>query len=99
MEIQRLASRVLRVSAVVMPFSALVQIMNNALQGAGDTKFPMYATLFGIWGIRVCVGYLFGIVLGLGLMGVWMAYGLDVIVRSFLLWRRYRRGAWMKIAI
>lgn len=98
-EIQRLASRVLRVSAVVMPFSALVQIMNNALQGAGDTKFPMYATFFGIWGIRVCVGYLFGIVLGLGLMGVWMAYGLDVIVRGFLLWRRYRRGAWMKIAI
>ena len=51
-------------------------------------------------GASGCVGgYLFGIVLGLGLMGVWMAYGLDVIVRGFLLWRRYRRGAWMKIAI
>ena len=37
--------------------------------------------------------------LGLGLMGVWMAYGLDVITRGLLLWRRYRRGAWMMISI
>ena len=98
-EIQQMASQVLRIPAVVMPFSALVQIMNNALQGAGDTKFPMYTTFFGIWGIRVCVGYLLGVVLGLGLLGVWLAYGLDVIVRGLLLWCRYRRGAWMKIAI
>ena len=73
--------------------------MNNALQGAGDTKFPMYTTLIGIWGIRVCVGYAFAVYLGLGRFGVWLAYGLDVILRSILLVGRYHQGAWMKITI
>lgn len=98
-DVQKLASSVLRISAVVLPFSSLVQIMNNALQGAGDTKFPMYTTLIGIWGIRVCVGYAFAVYLGLGLFGVWLAYGLDVILRSILLVGRYHQGAWMKITI
>lgn len=98
-EIQELASKLLRISAVVLPFSALVQIMNNVLQGAGDTKFPMYATLFGIWGIRVSVGYVLSAFFGLGLVGVWMAYGLDVIIRSAVLWCRYRQGTWSKITI
>ena len=31
----------------------------GALQGAGDTKFPMYTTLIGIWVVRVVVWRIF----------------------------------------
>lgn len=80
-------------------FSVTSQVLTNALQGAGDTKFPMFATMIGIWGIRVGVGYLLAIRLGLGLLGIWMAYVLDLIVRSAALYVRFRRGKWATISI
>lgn len=98
-EVRQMVQSIMVVPVVIMPFSALVQIMTNALQGAGDTKFPMYTTFFGIWGIRVCLGYALGKTLGLGLFGVWTAYGLDMALRGLLLWRRYRQENWTKIAI
>ena len=56
-EVQKLVVNVLRIIALFQPFTFLVQIMTNALQGAGETKVPMYSTLVGIWGIRIGVGY------------------------------------------
>lgn len=95
-EIRSLVAASLRVIALFQPFVFLVQIMTNALQGAGDTRFPMYATLIGIWGIRMGVGYLLASRFHLGLVGVWYAYGFDVTVRGMLLWGRFRKGKWKK---
>lgn len=98
-EVQNLVISVLRIIALFQPFTALVQIMTNALQGAGDTKFPMYSTLIGIWGIRIGIGYLLAIVFNLGLIGVWCAYALDVLVRGILLLKRFYKGKWQKIKL
>lgn len=97
--VRRSVVSVLRIIAFFQPFTALVQIMTNALQGAGDTKFPMAATLFGIWGIRLGIGYLLAIPLRLGLNGVWYAYAMDVTIRGLLLLRRFRQGKWQHIAL
>ncbi|WP_443659884.1 MATE family efflux transporter [Clostridium algidicarnis] len=48
-EVQDMVVIVLRLIAIFQPFAAITQIFTSALQGAGDTKFPMYATLIGIW--------------------------------------------------
>lgn len=96
-EIQNLVISVLRIIALFQPFTALVQIMTNALQGAGDTKFPMYSTFIGIWGIRIGIGYLLAIYFKLGLVGVWCAYVLDVTVRGLLLLGRFHKGKWQRI--
>ncbi len=80
-------------------FNVSAQVLTNALQGAGDTLFPMIATLFGIWGIRVGLGYLLSIRLGLGLMGIWTAYVLDIVLRSGVLFLRFRWGKWTQILL
>lgn len=98
-EVQDMVINVLRLIALFQPFAALTQIFTSALQGAGDTKFPMYATLIGIWVIRVGIGYLLGVILGLGLLGVWMAYALDITIRGILLLKRFLNGKWEKIVI
>lgn len=98
-QVQKMVVSVLRVIAFFQPFTALVQIMTGALQGAGDTKFPMYATFFGIWGIRIGVGSLLAVYFGLGLTGVWCAYALDVTVRGILLLQRFKSGKWQNIAV
>lgn len=98
-EVQQTVISILRLIAFFQPFGALTQIMTSALQGAGDTKFPMYATLIGIWGIRVGVGYIFAVVFNYGLFGVWCAYALDLSVRGILLLIRFLKGKWQKIII
>jgi len=90
---------VLRLIAFFQPFAALTQIMTSALQGAGDTKFPMYATLIGIWVIRVGIGYLLAVTFNLGLFGVWCGYAMDITIRGILLLIRFLRGKWQKIMI
>ncbi|MGL4735840.1 MAG: MATE family efflux transporter [Cellulosilyticaceae bacterium] len=98
-EVKLLVVKVLRIIALFQPLLSLSMIMASALQGAGDTKFPMYATLVGIWGIRVAGGYLLAVVFGLGLVGIWLAYALDVSVRGILMFLRFRKAKWAQIII
>lgn len=77
----------------------MTQILTSALQGAGDTKFPMYATIIGIWVIRVGIGYILAVRLGYGLLGVWCGYALDLLLRSVLLLIRFLKGKWQTIVI
>lgn len=98
-EVQGLVVTVLRIIALFQPFLSLSMVMASSLQGAGDTKFPMYSTLIGIWGIRVACGYLLAVIFKLGLVGIWIAYALDITVRSILLLVRFMRGKWATIRI
>lgn len=96
-QVQDMVVQVLRLIALFQPVSALTQVLTNALQGAGDTKFPMVATLIGIWGIRVAGGYAFAVLLGWGLLGVWCGYALDLTLRAVLLLVRFQKGKWRRL--
>ncbi len=85
---------VLRIIALFQPFLCSTLVVTSALQGAGDTKFPMITSLIGIWGIRVIGVYVLGIKMGFGLSGVWLAYALDVTVRGIILFARFKKGKW-----
>ena len=98
-EIQIQVATVIRFIAFFQPFSALTQIMINALQGAGDTRYPMYVTMFGIWGIRVVIGYILAVICNMGLMGAWVAYALDITFRGVILAIRFKSGKWKSIKI
>lgn len=98
-EIQRYVVSVLRIIALFQPFLSLTMVISSALQGAGDTKFPMYSTLIGIWGIRVVFGYIFSISFKFGLLGIWLAYSLDITVRGIILLLRFLKGNWKDIRI
>jgi len=98
-EVQQLVVSVLRLSALFQPLSALNHVMSGALQGAGDTKFPMYTTLLGIWVFRVGVGSLLAVPFGMGLWGFWMGCCMDNSLRGILLLIRFLRGGWQNIKI
>lgn len=91
--------KVLRLISLFQPFLCVTLVLSSALQGAGDTKFPMYLTLIGIWGIRILGVYILGIQLQMGLMGVWLAYTLDITIRGCILMLRYINGKWKTISI
>ncbi|MDU5081000.1 MATE family efflux transporter [uncultured Tissierella sp.] len=99
LEVIDLVVKVLRIIALVQPFLCITLVITSALQGAGDTKFPMYSTFIGIWGVRVLGVYLLGIRLNWGLVGVWLAISIDIIVRGIILMVRFMRGKWKEIKI
>ncbi|MGH7127760.1 MAG: MATE family efflux transporter [Planctomycetaceae bacterium] len=70
-------------------------IFVHALRGAGDTRFPMLVTLLSVFGVRLPVAYLAGVVLGGGLFGAWIGMCADVAARALLVAIRYLRGRWI----
>lgn len=70
-----------------------------ALRGAGDTRRVMLINTLGVFGVRVPVAYLCGIVWQMGLLGAWVGMVSDVFVRAVLLWWRYVREGWMRVRV
>ncbi|MBE0451859.1 MAG: MATE family efflux transporter [Clostridia bacterium] len=91
--------QVLRIISFFQPFLAITLVLTSALQGAGDTKFPMYTSLLGIWGIRVVGVYILSIKLNYGLAGVWIAYAIDITIRGIIIMLRYQKGKWKDIKL
>lgn len=82
---------VIFISFISEPIVSGVIIYTAALQAMGDAKTPFYATLIGMWTIRIGVAWVLGTGLGFGLWGVWIATVLDNVFRFFVLKLRYER--------
>lgn len=63
----------LRVGGLSMVIEAMGIILLNAIMGAGATKLSMTISVGLQWGVLLPVAYLVGPVMGLGLLGVWLA--------------------------
>jgi putative MATE family efflux protein len=78
---------------------AVTMVVGGSLRGAGDTGFIMFATIAGMWMIRIPVAALLAAVVKVEIRYVWSVMILDWITRmSFLLWR-YRKENWGRLNI
>lgn len=64
------------------------------LFGAGYTRWAMWISLFGN-GLRVPLGYLFGIAWGFGAPGVWWALNATSVLKAALQFRLVQRKTWL----
>jgi len=80
----------LRIDAFAQPALAVGLVLAGALQGAGDTKSPMYSTAIGMWVIRVLGVYILGIQFEMGIAGVWISIAIDLYVRAIYLFYRFK---------
>ncbi len=81
----------LRIDAFAQPALAIGLILAGALQGAGDTKSPMYSTAIGMWLIRVIGVYILGIHFEMGIAGVWLSIAIDLYVRAIFLFFKFKK--------
>lgn len=82
----------------VEPGRAMNIVLMNSLKSAGDVRFPVIIGVISMWGISVALSYLLGIHVGLGLLGVWLAQGIDEWFRGFFAFRRWLGKPWERIA-
>lgn len=82
-------------NAAFMPFWAASWVLPAGLKGARDARFTMWVSLIGMWGARIVFGYFLGIVLGFGVVGIWLGMFLDWIVRGVFFYWRMASGRWL----
>ncbi|HDI3439623.1 TPA: MATE family efflux transporter [Listeria monocytogenes] len=80
----------LRIDAFAQIPLAISLVAAGALQGAGDTKSPLYSTAIGMWGIRVIGVYILGVRMGMDITGVWLSILIDLTIRSIFLTIKFR---------
>lgn len=71
----------------------------NSLRAAGDVRFTMIVGICSMLIFRLGSAIMFGEVLGLGVIGVWIAMGMDWMVRSVAFTIRYRSGKWKQMRV
>lgn len=66
----------------------------NSLRAAGDARFTMIVGICSMIVFRLGSALLFGKLLGLRIVGVWIAMGMDWLARSIAFTIRYKSGKW-----
>ena len=94
-EVISVTQHLIWLNAAFMPIWAASWVLPAGLKGARDARYTMYVSMFSMWGARVVAGYYLGIVLGMGVIGVWLGMFLDWAVRGLCFWWRLKSGKWL----
>lgn len=70
-------------------------VIINSLHAAGDIKFPMFMGIIFIFIVAVPFSYIFGVKLGWGLVGIWIANAADEWFRGIAMLIRWRNKKWI----
>jgi len=84
----------LLIAAVFQIIDAIAMVSVGALNGVGDTRYTMYVSVGAAWFVLVPCTYLFGIVLGMGVIGAWMGVTAEILVLAAVLTVRFYREGW-----
>jgi putative MATE family efflux protein len=94
------ASRpVLQIAGVAQIFYGGGIIFANALQAGGATVYVMFVEVITHWIIFLPLTYLFGVKLGFGLKGAWLALPVYIVAYTTMNFLKFRSSSWIKVKI
>ncbi len=74
-------------------------VLSGVLRGAGDTKTTMRLTFASTFLVRLPLAYVIGIEWGHGLVGIWFALAIELMIRGALFFIWFLRGRWAQVAV
>lgn len=74
----------------------LAFVLPSSLRAVGDVTFTMFCAVASMWVFRIAIGYVLGVMLGWGVLGVWCGMYADWMVRAALFFIRLRGARWKK---
>jgi Na+-driven multidrug efflux pump len=81
------------------PLIAVGMILTQALFGAGNTRFVMIVELILHFGCLVPLAWLLGITFGVGLVGIWAAALVYVLLLTAVMVWKFKSGDWKTIQL
>jgi MATE family, multidrug efflux pump len=97
-EVERLTAILLRFVALYSIFDMMNVVFAGGLKGAGDTTYPLLATLVLAWTTMLVPAWLL-VENGGGVIAAWTAPTLYVVVLGLLMVRRFRAGRWKALRV
>jgi Na+-driven multidrug efflux pump len=98
-EVMEAALDPLRLMGICTPLMATGMILTQALFGAGNSRFVMIVELILHFTCLVPLAWLLGITLGLGLIGIWSAAAMYILLLAVVMSLKFRSGDWKEIRI
>jgi MATE family multidrug resistance protein len=98
-EVGRLAIVLLRFVAFYSLFDMMSVLFAAALKGAGDTTYPLLATLILSWTVMVIPSYLLCAYFGAGVYTAWTTASAYCVCVGLLMFRRFRGGRWKALRV
>lgn len=95
-EVIELSAKLIRSNNLALIIWPISFVLSSGLKGAGDTRYTMYTAFIGMWVFRIFVGYMLGIVVGLGVLGIWIAMYSDWLIRGLMYCKRLSGEKWLK---
>ncbi len=89
----------LRMMGLATPLIAVGMILTQALFGAGNTRFVMIVELILHFFCLVPLAWLLGITLGYGLVGIWSAALVYVVLLTVVMVWKFKSGDWKTIKL
>ncbi|MGL4854010.1 MAG: MATE family efflux transporter, partial [Lentisphaeria bacterium] len=69
-------------------------VLIYGMRATGYVRFPIIVGILCMWLIATAGSYIFGISLGLGVIGVWIAQTLDECIRGIIMFSRWKSKRW-----
>ncbi len=82
---------------IAQPLMAVEFALGGALRGAGDTRFPLFSILSGLFVFRLGGALFVSTVLDGSVVMVWSCLLADYTVKALLLSARFRSGRWQHV--
>lgn len=98
-EVVRIGAIYLRTVSPFYVFAALAIVLGRALNGAGDSFWPMVMTIVSLWGVQVPTALWLSGRPEVGLDGVWMAIAAATALHGLLVAGWFRRGRWKSLRV
>lgn len=93
-EVLKLARTVLFIDIWVGIGKSFNLSLEDAIRGSGDSMYQMVMAMISCFAVTIVSCWLLGTVCGLGLIGCWIAYGLDEWFRGMAYLSRWHSRKW-----
>lgn len=98
-QVTSVARPVLQIAGVAQVFYGSGIIFAHALQAGGATVYVMFVEVLTHWVIFLPLTYLFGVTLGGGIRGAWLALPIYIVAYTTMNFTKFRSASWMRIKL